>query len=32
MFLTFFNIRGIIHDEFVPVGQTVNEIYYLEVL
>ena len=28
----FFYIRGIIHYEFVPTGQTVNQVYYLEVL
>jgi len=26
------DIRRIIHYEFVPTGQTVNQIYYLEVL
>ena len=31
MLLTFY-IRGIIHYEFVPSGQTVNQVYYLEVL
>jgi len=31
MLLTFFNIRGIVHYEFVPTGQTVNQVYYLEV-
>ena len=31
MLLTFF-IRGIFHYEFVPTGQTVNQVYYLEVL
>jgi len=30
MLLTFFNIRGIV--ELVPTGQTVNQVYYLEVL
>jgi len=30
--LTFFYIRGIVHYEFVPTGQTVNQVYYLEVL
>ena len=28
----FFYIRGIVHYEFVPTGQTVNHVYYLEVL
>jgi len=28
----FFDIRGIAHYEFVPTGQTVNQVYYLEVL
>ena len=28
----FFGIRGIVHYEFVPTGQTVNQVYYLEVL
>ena len=32
MMLTFFYIRGIVHYEFVPTGQTVNQVYYLEVL
>ena len=32
IFLTFFDIRGIVHYEFVPTGQTVNQVYYLEVL
>jgi len=32
MLLTFFDIRGIVHYEFVPTGQTVNQVYYLEVL
>ena len=30
--LTFFDIRGIVRYEFIPTGQTVNEVYYLEVL
>ena len=30
--LTFFDIRRIVHYEFVPNGQTVNQVYYLEVL
>jgi len=32
MLLTLFDIRGIVHYEFVPNGQTVNQVYYLEVL
>jgi len=32
MLLTFFDIRGIVHYEFVPTGQRVNQVYYLEVL
>ena len=28
----FFYIRGIVHYEFVPTGQIVNQVYYLEVL
>ena len=27
-----FDIRGIVHYEFKPTGQTVNQVYYLEVL
>jgi len=32
MLVTFFDIRGIVHYEFVPTGQTVNQVYHLEVL
>ena len=32
MLLTFFYIGGIVHYEFVPTGQTVNQLYYLELL
>jgi len=32
MLLTFFGIRGIVPYEFVPTEQTVNQVYYLEVL
>ena len=32
MLVTFFNVRRIVHYEFAPTGQTVNQVYYLEVL
>jgi len=32
MLQTFFDIRGIVHYEFVPNGQAVNQVYYSEVL
>jgi hypothetical protein len=32
MLIVFFNIRGIVHREFVPQGQTVNTRFYCEVL
>jgi hypothetical protein len=32
MLITFFNIKGIIHFEFLPQGQTFNEAYYVEIL
>ncbi|UYV70307.1 hypothetical protein LAZ67_7002482 [Cordylochernes scorpioides] len=32
MIIVFFDIRGIVHCEFVPQGQTVNSVFYLEVL
>ncbi|GFT63952.1 mariner mos1 transposase [Trichonephila clavipes] len=32
MIIVFFDIRGIVHCEFVPQGQTVNLDFYLEVL
>ncbi|UYV68491.1 MAN2B1 [Cordylochernes scorpioides] len=32
MSIVFFDIRGIVHCEFVPQGQTVNSAFYLEVL
>jgi len=32
MLPTIFDIRGIVHYELVPTGQTVNQVYYLEVL
>ena len=30
--MTFLDIRGIVHYKFVPTGQTVNQVYYLEIL
>jgi len=32
MLIVFFVVRGIVHREFVPPGQTVNQEFYLEVL
>jgi histone-lysine N-methyltransferase SETMAR len=32
MLIVFFDIRGIVHREFVPQGQTVNKKFYCEVL
>jgi hypothetical protein len=32
MLPTSFDIRGIVHYEFVSAGQTVNQVYYSEVL
>jgi len=32
MLIVFFDVRGIVHREFVPPGQTVNQEFYLEVL
>jgi len=32
MISTFFDIKGIVHKEFVPTGQTVNSGFYYEVL
>ncbi|MFP3020906.1 MAG: hypothetical protein ACEY3F_06300 [Wolbachia sp.] len=32
MLIIFFNIRGIVHKEYVPPGQTVNGQFYCEVL
>jgi len=32
MIITFFDIKGIVHKEFVPTGQTVNSGFYCEIL
>lgn len=32
MLICFFNSHGVIHREFVPPGQTVNQVFYREVL
>jgi len=32
LFFVFFDVRGIMHRDFVPPGQTVNQEFYLEVL
>ena len=32
MLISFFYANGIVHKEFVPLGQTVNQQFYLKVL
>jgi hypothetical protein len=32
LFITFFDIEGIIHFEFIPQGQTVNQAYFVAIL
>jgi hypothetical protein len=30
--ITFFNIEGIVHFEFIPQGQTISHAYYVEIM
>ncbi|UYV72145.1 hypothetical protein LAZ67_9001957 [Cordylochernes scorpioides] len=32
LLITFFDVKGLVHYEFVPEGQTINQQYYLDVL
>jgi hypothetical protein len=32
MLIYFFDVNGIVHKEFVPPGQTVNQCFYLDIL
>jgi hypothetical protein len=32
MLIVFFYIRGVVHHEYVPAGQTINAEFYVEVL
>ena len=32
MLITFFDYYGLVHHEFVPQGQTVNQLFYMKVL
>ncbi|VVC25866.1 Transposase, type 1 [Cinara cedri] len=32
MLICFFDVKGVVHSEFIPPGQTVNQAFYLEVL
>jgi hypothetical protein len=32
MLITFYKIKGIVHSEFIPQGQTVHQAYHVEVM
>jgi hypothetical protein len=32
MLITFFDMNGIVHSQFIPQGQTVNEAFYVEIM
>ncbi|UYV77052.1 hypothetical protein LAZ67_14003037 [Cordylochernes scorpioides] len=32
LLITFFNVKGLVHYEFLPEGQTINQHYYIDVL
>jgi hypothetical protein len=32
MLITSFDMKGVVHNEFIPQGQTVNQAYYMKIL